>query len=64
LIIPPQDEAALAAAILKLAALPPDSRKALGRTGRERIIAKFSVEALAASTEAALGLDSVRREKV
>jgi len=62
LIVPPEDEVTLAAALLELAALPPDSRRALGRVGRVRIVAKFSLEALATNTEAALGLDSVKSQ--
>ena len=60
LIVPPGDEKALAAALLKLAALPPKSRRALGRAGRERIVAGFSVGTLATNTEAALGLDHAK----
>jgi len=60
IVVPPRDDDALATALLKLAELSPESRRALGRKGRERIIAKFSLDALTLHTEAALGLDSVK----
>ena len=60
LIVTPEDDAALAYALLNLAALSPESRRALGRTGRDRIVAEFSLDALTIRTEAALELDSAK----
>jgi glycosyltransferase involved in cell wall biosynthesis len=62
LIVPPGDEVALAAALLKLVALSPKSRRALGQAGRAHIVAEFSQRALAIRTEAALGLDSEKSQ--
>src|SRR5262249_50318155 len=52
--VPPRDPQALGDAWLRLLAMPPDSRRDLGRASRERIVKEFSVERLVARTEAAL----------
>jgi glycosyltransferase involved in cell wall biosynthesis len=51
LLVPPRDPHALAQAILKLAA-DPAWRAEIGRAGRERVVARFSLEAKLVRTEA------------
>jgi glycosyltransferase involved in cell wall biosynthesis len=58
IIVPPKDPQAMAHAWLRLVALPPAERKALGAKARERIARQFNVGALAEKT-----LHALRRER-
>jgi glycosyltransferase involved in cell wall biosynthesis len=55
-VIEPGDHRALAAAIGRLADLPPEDRQTLGYACRERVISEFGMEMLAQRTERALDL--------
>jgi glycosyltransferase involved in cell wall biosynthesis len=50
ILVPPDDPASLAAALASLAA-DPDRRRALGRSGRERVLAHFTADRMAAGYE-------------
>jgi hypothetical protein len=52
-LVPPEDPAALAAAILDLAARPPEERAALGSAGRERVLAEFTIDRQVAELDSA-----------
>jgi glycosyltransferase involved in cell wall biosynthesis len=53
-VVPPQNPQALSEAIGRVLILSDSQRRTLGRQGRERILAGYSVQQLAAKTEAAL----------
>jgi glycosyltransferase involved in cell wall biosynthesis len=51
LLVPPRDARALAAAILRLVA-DPEGGRAMGRAGRELVVARFSTQVKVERTEA------------
>jgi glycosyltransferase involved in cell wall biosynthesis len=58
--VPPGDAAALAAAIERVLALPPDARRALGAAARESVLRRYTVRAMQEATldvyEAVMGM--------
>ena len=46
IVVPPGDEAALAAALVELTSAPPEVRGAMGREGRNRVTQKFTIRAI------------------
>jgi glycosyltransferase involved in cell wall biosynthesis len=53
-VVAPGDPAALAGRLLGLLALAPAGRQALGAAGRDRIVANYSIDRLADTTQAVL----------
>jgi glycosyltransferase involved in cell wall biosynthesis len=51
LLVPARDPAALAAAMIRLAAMPAEVRSGMGHAGRERVEAHFSLQAIASQWE-------------
>jgi glycosyltransferase involved in cell wall biosynthesis len=45
-LVPPQSSRELGEAMLRMAALPPEKRSEMGKTGRQRIVDKFSITAV------------------
>ena len=43
-LVPPQDSAALAGAMLRMQQLPPEAREAMGRAGREHVVRTYDIE--------------------
>jgi glycosyltransferase involved in cell wall biosynthesis len=64
LFTPPSDPQALAQAILRLIEAGPDERRSMGARGRDRALARYSVEALKQATLSVYRrlLDRGRRE--
>jgi glycosyltransferase involved in cell wall biosynthesis len=54
MLVPPGDAAALADGLRWLAALPEDTRRAMGGAGRAHVQARFTLEAQAAGLAAAI----------
>jgi glycosyltransferase involved in cell wall biosynthesis len=50
-VVPPGDAGALAAAMNRLAALPPETRAAMGRAAREHALARFDLESVTSQWE-------------
>ncbi len=55
-VVAPRDQSALAAAIGRLADLPPEERRILGEACRARVVSEFGIDRLMQRTEQALGL--------